>query len=521
MIRALFTLAIASLLLVPASAGAWEALTSCGGGNYTAWPGGQVEWRYATNYPSGDFSETEAIQIIADSFEEWGEPGCSGLTPSRASDTSGDPMYGNSNLTVGFYQNNWPYSLGSGVLAVTYPSWNGSCDLTSATITMNEQHHNWSSNGSANDAQSVMTHEVGHYVGLDHNASTSSSIYWSYSGGTTERTLYCDDTAAMCTLYPSSGTACGPPANSDYCPCGQTCQDGWCNGVESGAPWGEGDDDDSVPPSDDDDSWGDDDDFGDDDDDDDSWEPPNGGCTGPPESFSESEPNNWDGSNDYNNFIGNGGDVTISAETWCFNNGNEWLGDVDWFVIDVPCGDQARVTVDWSGGSSDLDFWVYDENTDLSVNNMDEDYNGPVMEQTVFSNRAYIAVACWTGPPLSYTVEVDFEPWGWDPSQEGDDDDDDDDDGPGPGDDDDTSSQSDDDDATPGGDDDDDDGGELENDGDDDDGGDPDVTAASPGVGPENLLNAGCGCGVADRPAASPAWALLLGVLPWVRRRRG
>jgi hypothetical protein len=509
-IRALLAAAAAVLLAwAPCVAEAWTPLESCGGGSYTAWPGNHAEWRYASNFPSGDFSEAEAIQIITDSFEEWGEPGCSGFTSSRGSDTGGDPMWGNANLAVGFYGSNWPGSLGAGVLAVTFPSWDWNCNLVSASIAMNEQSHNWSSGGGGTDAQSVMTHEVGHYVGLDHSSYWDSSMTPSYSGGIGDRTLSCDDTEAACALYPVAGTACGAPAGDDYCPCGQTCQGGWCNGVVSGDPWGGGGDDDDWG-DDDDDDWGDDDD-------DDGWDPPNGGCTGPPESYTEAEPNDWDNEGEFDNIVGSGGDVTISSEIWCLNNGSDWLGDVDWFVLDFPCADEARFTVNWSGGSSDLDFWVYDENTNPLAANMDEDYSGPVTVQAQASNRVYIAVACWTGPPVSYTVEVDFSPWGWDPADDGDDDDDG---GPGnEGDDDDTDGDGDDDgDPAPGdgGDDDDADSG-------DDDGGGPEVSAENPLAGPENLANAGCGCAASVGTGAEPApagWLALLGLVPVMIRRR-
>ena len=483
--------------VVPASASAWDPLQSCGGGTYTHWPTDHAQWRYASNFPSGDFSEAEALQIITDSFEEWGEPGCSSFTTSQASDTTSDPMWGSGNLAVGFYQWGWPASLGSGVLAVTFPSWNYDCGLTSASIAMNEQDHNWVAGDWGNDAQSVMTHEVGHYVGLDHSSYWDSTMTSSYSGGTGDRTLSCDDTEAACALYPSGGTACGAPAGSDYCPCGQTCQGGWCNGVVSGDPWGGGDDDDSWS-SDDDDAWPDDDD-------DDTG--PNGGCDAPPETASESEPNDWDGDNDYDAISSAGGDLTVSATLDCGNNGNTWTSDVDWFVVEFPCSDQATFTMDWSNGQSDLDFWVYDENTDLLTNNMDEDYSGPVSEVGYANGKVHIAVACWSGPTVSYTFEVDFAPSGWSPPAG--DDDDDDDTTPGPSDDDDQASDDDDDEPGPS----DDDDGSDDQASDDDDG---ELEPFPQG----DIRTVGCGCSAATPGGSGGLVGLMLAGAVALRRRR-
>ena len=491
---------LVGVVALPATAGAWDPLQSCGGGTYTHWPANHAEWRYATNFPSGDFSEAEALQIITDSMEEWGEPGCSDFTVTRASNTTGDPMWGNSNEAVGFYQWGWPASLGSGVLAVTFPSWNYNCELTSATIAMNEQDHNWVAGDWGNDAQSVMTHEVGHYVGLDHSSYWDSTMTSSYNGGTGDRTLSCDDTEAACALYPSGGTACGAPAGSDYCPCGQTCQGGWCNGVESGDPWGGGDDDDSWS-GDDDDAWPDDDDD----------DGPYGDCDAPPETASESEPNDWDGENDYDAIDSAGGDLTVTASLACGNNGNTWTSDVDWFVVDFPCADSATFTMDWSGGTSDLDFWVYDENTDLLTNNMDEDYQGPVSETGYANGRVYIAVACWSGPTVSYTFEVDFAPSGWTPPAGDDDDDAADDDDAGPSDDDDSQPDSgDDDDAGPGPSDDDD--GSQDNAQDD-----GELDAYPQG----DIRSVGCGCASGgSTPVGVGAWRVGLLFLGGRGRRR-
>jgi hypothetical protein len=55
------------------------------------------------------------------------------------------------------------------------------------------------------DFQAVITHEIGHFLGLDHTPMVSSTMFWSTTGGTSrQRTLTTDDIAGVSSLYPSA-----------------------------------------------------------------------------------------------------------------------------------------------------------------------------------------------------------------------------------------------------------------------------------------------------------------------------
>ena len=473
---------ILGVLVLSGPAHAWDPLTTCGG-NYTAWDPGSPNtiWKFSSGLPSGDIGVGETKELLDAAFDEWGMPGCSEFSASQGPDTTADPLDNYADQAVGFYENEWPWSLGS-ALAVTFMNWWGDCSMSEASMVFNGYDFTWSVGSWANDFQSVATHEAGHWVGLDHSWYPGSSLNSTYSGGTGERTLSCDDTEAACALYPQSGTACGPPAYDDYCPCGQSCINGWCDGVAVGDPWGTGDDDDDN---------GDDDDTG---------TPPSEGCDGPLETLSESEPNDWDGSNDYDVHVGEGGDVTISGTIAC---APQWSADMDWFHVEFPCEDQARVTLDWSG-NSDLDFWVFDADEDLLAQNNDEDYSGPVTEQVYARDALILAVGCWTGPSESYTIEVDYKPWGSPPPEEEGDDDDDD------GDDDDSEGTAgDDDDTTP--------EEELPPEVDDSNGGSPEPV----GVSEDPIDGMGCGCSASRFRRGGGSFFLLALVLALLPARRG
>lgn len=61
------------------------------------------------------------------------------------------------------------------------------------------------------DLVSVLTHEVGHFLGIAHSDVRTSVMYWSYSSRTLRRNLTQDDIDAICTIYPPDREAsCDP-----------------------------------------------------------------------------------------------------------------------------------------------------------------------------------------------------------------------------------------------------------------------------------------------------------------------
>lgn len=401
--RLLFALGFA----VPAPAFAWQEMASCGGNNYTAWAPGNPNsiWQLSTSFASTDLSNSEVDSALNAAFNEWGVPGCSEWNAQQGTDVSGNPEDGNDeNHLVGFDSSFNP-SFGSTTLAVTLTWWWNDCEIGGSDMVINQEDHTWvvGQPGSWNEAdlQSVIAHEAGHWIGLDHSNYSGSSLTAYYSGALDERTLTCDDTDASCTLYPSGGTSCS--ANR-YCPCGVACDaNGYCDGVISGD-----DDDDSTPV-------GDDDTVGDDD------SEPTQNCSGSAESYEEDEPNDWQGDEDVNWIQPGGGDLSISGNTQCGNDGENYTGDGDWFVIDVPCADDGRFTLDWSG-SGDMDFYIWGSDGEEAIlYNYDQNAGGPTSVDGAAGGRLYLFVACWEGPASDWIFTIDWAPFG---GGSGDDDDD-------------------------------------------------------------------------------------------------
>ena len=185
-----------------------------------------------------------------------------------------------------------------------------------------------------------------------------------------------------------------------------------------------GDDDDATfPPiddddvGDDDDSTGDDDDAGDDDDD------TPGPCNGPPAVFAESEPNDLSSDTEYDRFVSDDGEVTISGTmSSCDNDGSTWTGDRDWFVVEYGCFGEATVELSWDGGASDMDLWVGDEDGEELIQGYSISLIGPEGGTVDVDGDMQFRVTCWEGQPADYTLSIRWDQVG-DDDDAGDDDD--------------------------------------------------------------------------------------------------
>lgn len=373
----LVALVVAALVATPAHA--WNPSGTCASNSKTHWAPGNPNsvWKYSTTYQSTDLSSSVVTSKMQAAFDEWARPGCSEFNASHGTDAPGDPRGSSSDNLLGFYETSWPADLGgSNVLAVTFTTWNSSnCVIPAADMVVNGVNYKWidgqPTSGNQADLQAILTHETGHWVGLDHSTYSGSSLNAYYSGGTSERTLTCDDTSGVCALNPSGGNTC---INDNYCACGVGCNSGTCNGTTTN--------------------------------------PTDETCSGSPLSANEAEPNDWEGDNDLNWFAPDtGGDLTITGTTTCGNDGTNYTGDYDWFMIDFPCSGDARFTLDWSG-SSDLDFQVWDTSSnDPFAYNFDESNEGPSTATAHAGGRIFVFVSCWSGQSTSYTMTVDWSPF--------------------------------------------------------------------------------------------------------------
>lgn len=97
------------------------------------------------------------------------------------------------------------------VLARTRTSFDPSGEILDADIAINSGRKDFSvsDDNVTEDLVSVLTHEVGHFLGVAHSDVPGAVMYWQYGRGTVRRELQKDDVAAICAIYPPLATSTG------------------------------------------------------------------------------------------------------------------------------------------------------------------------------------------------------------------------------------------------------------------------------------------------------------------------
>jgi hypothetical protein len=160
----------------------------------------------------------EATPLIDQAFTTWTSAACSGgavgiaasaTDPVDCSEVKYNQNGPNQNM-IAFRDTSWPYSDPNNTLGLTTVTFNADTgEIYDADMEINASGKNLTvgdpvpANGY--DLLSVVTHEAGHFLGLAHATSATSTMFASYKPGTTSlRSLTADDVAGLCSIYPSS-----------------------------------------------------------------------------------------------------------------------------------------------------------------------------------------------------------------------------------------------------------------------------------------------------------------------------
>ncbi|MEJ7730130.1 MAG: matrixin family metalloprotease [Polyangiaceae bacterium] len=236
--RALAALLVAAGALCATDAEAYCRSTTCTGdcprdesgckttGAKLAWPsmcvGYSLQADGTVNLPM-----VQVRKVIAACFVTWSDLDCEGepatLAFSELDDvgchgTEYNEDSGNANVVL-FQDTNWDYDSIENNLAKTTVTFDpDSGEIFDADIEINHAFNEFtvSDQSVVYDLQSVVTHEVGHFIGLDHSDLSEATMTPGYDDGTTElRTLDTDDIEAACEAYPPTRqVSCDPePSN--------------------------------------------------------------------------------------------------------------------------------------------------------------------------------------------------------------------------------------------------------------------------------------------------------------------
>ena len=123
---------------------------------------------------------------------------------------------GGTNANIILFQDTmWRYTGVDNNLAKTTVTFNDETgEILDADIEINHANNNFtiSDTDIAFDLQAILTHEIGHFVGIDHSPDFSATMYAGYEEGSTDqRSLEPDDVFAVCDAYPPGRAAsCAP-----------------------------------------------------------------------------------------------------------------------------------------------------------------------------------------------------------------------------------------------------------------------------------------------------------------------
>lgn len=246
-------MALAALLATSADASAFCRSTTCRStaskecatdenscptdGAKLLWPSSCISYAMNVN-GTQDLDPIETRATIRRCFQAWAEVPCpsggnASMTfeerePAACKKSQYNKDGANLNVVL-FQDDDWNYRGIDGTLAKTSVTYNDQTgEIYDADIEVNAANNTVTISNDPKiidyDLQAVLTHEVGHFIGIAHSPDPSAVMFASYAPGSiSQRVLTPDDVGAVCEIYPpKSGVVCNSTPRGGY---SATCPD--------------------------------------------------------------------------------------------------------------------------------------------------------------------------------------------------------------------------------------------------------------------------------------------------------
>lgn len=183
-------------------------------GTPVAWAGGCVG--YSPNLiGTAQLSDEQWKEAFRQAFHAWQLVDCGGgahpsielfaLRATSCAESSFNPNGPNIN-SIYFTDQGWsgPQADLDHVLARAKVNFASTGEIVDADISINSARKEFTVTDDVvkEDLVSILTHEVGHFLGIAHSDVPNAVMYWTYGAGTTRRELQQDDIDAICAIYP-------------------------------------------------------------------------------------------------------------------------------------------------------------------------------------------------------------------------------------------------------------------------------------------------------------------------------
>jgi hypothetical protein len=200
-------------------------------GKQKRWVGSPVVYHLASACDPRQADRTACLSALRQGFNRWSRLGCSSLRFTEGA--AGLRISSSDGENTVAWASAWPSTDGEEALAVTRPVANEYTGaLYDADIVFNPK-KSFSTNNApgTTDVESVITHEAGHLLGLDHSAVADATMF--YATGPNEvfrRSLTTDDIGGACAIYRNGQPIPNECAAGPDCSTYETCNGGKCSG---------------------------------------------------------------------------------------------------------------------------------------------------------------------------------------------------------------------------------------------------------------------------------------------------